>query len=102
MRFLILLLLSIPALLFSFELIPAVFTPYNSDLTIDYEKIQAYATFLSEKQNITTVFISGTNGESLSLSFSERKQLVDAWAKTSLLGLKTALQLVEAKVCSFF
>ena len=85
MRFLTLLLLSLPTLLFSFELIPAVFTPYNSDLTIDYEKIQDYATFLSEKQNITTVFISGTNGESLSLSLSERKQLVDTWAaQTSL------------------
>jgi len=98
MRFLILLLLSIPALLFSFELIPAVFTPYNSDLTIDYEKIQAYATFLSEKQNITTVFISGTNGESLSLSFSERKQLVDAWAKTSqkIIVMVSAESIVDA------
>lgn len=77
------LLTALPVLTSSFELIPAVFTPFTEDGSIDYPKIEPYFTFLKEQQNISTVFISGTNGESLSLSLEERKRLTDEWAQTS-------------------
>eukprot|EP00518_Triparma_eleuthera_P015729 CAMPEP_0197559642 /NCGR_PEP_ID=MMETSP1320-20131121/21627_1 /TAXON_ID=91990 /ORGANISM="Bolidomonas sp., Strain RCC2347" /LENGTH=302 /DNA_ID=CAMNT_0043121103 /DNA_START=23 /DNA_END=927 /DNA_ORIENTATION=+ len=67
----------------AFELIPAVFTPFSDDgSAVDLSLVPSYASFLSESQNISTVFISGTNGESLSLALEERKALVDAWAAT--------------------
>ena len=63
---------------------PPVFTPFTADgSSVDLSLIPPYASFLRSSQNITTVFVSGTNGESLSLGLSERKSLVDAWSATS-------------------
>ena len=90
----------IASLASSFELIPAVFTPFGGDYTtIDLSLIPSYADFLNSKQNISTVFISGTNGESLSLSLSERKLLVDAWSATcqDVIVMVSAESIVESQ-----
>jgi N-acetylneuraminate lyase len=64
-------------------LVPAVFTPFDQNGALNTKAIQSYCDFLL-KNNITTVFISGTNGESLSTTFAERKQVIDAWVTASV------------------
>ncbi|GMI27856.1 hypothetical protein TeGR_g10417 [Tetraparma gracilis] len=83
-----LLLLLLPALSLSapsaepFTLIPAVFTPFSEGGSPNYGLVKKYSEFLHLSQNISTVFVGGTNGESLSLSLTERTKLLDAWAST--------------------
>jgi N-acetylneuraminate lyase len=49
-------------------------------LELDLDVLPAYAKFLKAK-NITNVMPAGSNGESLSLTVSERKLLAEAWGK---------------------
>jgi len=81
MNRLILLLSTLLSLTRSFDLIPAVFTPFTNggQGEVDLSKVSAYTSFLKNVQNITTVFVGGTNGESLSLTTAERKELLKAW-----------------------
>jgi len=67
----------------------AVYTPMKSGgFELDLDIIPAYAEYLVTK-NITNVLPAGTNGESLSLTVAERKQLAEAWAAVaSKNGLK--------------
>lgn len=70
------------------QLLVAVYTPMKPDQSLDVERVPAYAKWLAER-NVTVVMPAGTNGESLSLSVAERKQLAEAWAKAGPpLGLK--------------
>jgi len=63
------------------SLMAASYTPMKNDgMELDLDRIPAYAAFLA-KLNITNVMPAGTNGESLSMSVPERKQLAEAWAK---------------------
>mmetsp|Transcript_107610 Transcript_107610/g.321826 ORF Transcript_107610/g.321826 Transcript_107610/m.321826 type:complete len:322 (-) Transcript_107610:47-1012(-) len=59
----------------------AVYTPMKpSGLELDLEKIPAYAERLASI-GVTSILSAGTNGESLSLSVTERKRLAEAWAQ---------------------
>jgi N-acetylneuraminate lyase len=60
------------------QLIPATFTPFCGDATIDYAAIPAYANYL-RANGIQAVFINGTTGESLSLTVDERMKLLETW-----------------------
>jgi hypothetical protein len=66
----------------SLNLVAAVFTPFNDDGSIDVslETIGQYASVLA-KSGVNCAFTCGTNGESLSLTVTERKQVLEAWAK---------------------
>ncbi|GMI43006.1 hypothetical protein TrCOL_g6937 [Triparma columacea] len=76
-----------PLTVSSFDLIPAVFTPFSEDEIgigkLDTSKVIDYAKFLKQKQNISSVFVGGTNGESLSLTLEERKTLLEAWVEAA-------------------
>ena len=74
------LLISIVSTVYSadIQLVPAVFTPYDSNGFVNLKAIQGYVEFLL-KQNISESFVCGTNGESLSLTIAERKQIANEW-----------------------
>ena len=61
----------------------AVYTPMTPDGALDLGRIPAYAARLAAR-NITNAMPAGSNGESLSLSVDERKQLAEAWGKAGL------------------
>lgn len=65
------------------SLMAAVYTPMkNGGLELDLDIIPKYAEYVA-KRNITNIMPCGSNGESLSLSLSERKALAEAWAKVA-------------------
>ena len=45
-------------------------------------------------QGIRTVFVSGTNGESLSMTVQERKDLLNAWVSVSVNVLQGELKVI--------
>jgi N-acetylneuraminate lyase len=61
----------------------AVYTPMTSTGDVDLGRIPQYAAHLAAR-NITNVMPAGTNGESLSLTVDERKQLAEAWGKAGI------------------
>jgi N-acetylneuraminate lyase len=61
-------------------LIAAPFTAMKNDYSINLDEISKYAQLLIEN-NVSGVFICGTSGESMSLTTSERKQIVEEWIK---------------------
>lgn len=59
----------------------AVYTPMKSGgMELDLTRIPPYAELLA-RINVTNLMPAGSNGESLSLSVTERKALAEAWAK---------------------
>lgn len=61
------------------ELIAATFSPFHPDGSIAPEAIPIQASFLAAN-NVKTVFVTGTTGESQSLTCDERLTLYEAWA----------------------
>lgn len=59
-------------------LIAAPFTAFNDDLSLNLDIIPAQAEFL-HRNNVAGAFIAGTTGEGLSLTLTERMQLMDRW-----------------------
>jgi N-acetylneuraminate lyase len=60
--------------------IAAAFSPFHADGSLAPEIIPAHAAFLA-RQQITTVFVTGTTGECHSLTCDEKLRLYDAWAE---------------------
>ncbi|TKK71035.1 dihydrodipicolinate synthetase [Ilyomonas limi] len=60
-------------------LIAAPFTPMHPDGSINYDIIPDYYHLLKENKN-TGAFICGSTGEGVSLTFTEKKAVVQAWA----------------------
>jgi N-acetylneuraminate lyase len=58
--------------------IPAPFTPFKGNGTIDFGLIPSYLNMLY-RNGIRAAFICGTTGEGPSLTISERKALAEAW-----------------------
>merc|ERR550539_1933308 len=67
-------------------LVAAVFTPFDANGTVNYDVIPGYADFLL-KTGVEWVFVTGTTGESLSLTVDERISLFDAWMAQSQKGI---------------
>jgi N-acetylneuraminate lyase len=61
----------------------AVYTPMTQTGDVDLARVDEYAAHLVSI-NITNAMPAGTNGESLSLTVEERKQLAEAWGKAGL------------------
>ncbi|XP_072378537.1 N-acetylneuraminate lyase-like [Diabrotica undecimpunctata] len=57
-----------------------VFTIFNKDLSVNVATIPEYANFLA-KNGIDGVLVHGTSGEGVSMTVSERKAVVEVWAK---------------------
>ena len=53
----------------------AIVTPFNQDLTVDYEALRDYLAFLSD-QDIKSIVANGTTGEFSSLSWTEKKDIL--------------------------
>ncbi len=60
---------------FTAELIPAMVTPFKPDGSIDYEKVEALAVYLTDN-GCDGLLVNGTTGESPTLSFDEKMKLV--------------------------
>lgn len=61
-------------------LIAAPFTPMHADGSINLEIIESY--YLALKNNgVTGAFICGSTGEGVSMTFKEKKDVYNAWAK---------------------
>ncbi len=56
--------------------VPAIITPFNEDLSIDFATLEKYAAWVADAEGIGAVFCSGHAGEVAALSRQERKQLV--------------------------
>ena len=61
------------------DLIPATFTPFNKDLSLNTDLVKDLA-FYYQETGTAAVFVGGTTGEFASLSQKEKEQLVTAWA----------------------
>lgn len=60
-------------------IIAAPFTPMAGDGAVDFSRIREYAGRL-KTAGVEGVFVGGTTGESLSLTFRERRELAESWA----------------------
>ena len=72
------------------ELVAAAHSPFHEDGSIAPEVVPIQAEFLS-RQGVRTVFITGSTGESHSLSLGDRLTLFDAWADA---GPKAGLRII--------
>lgn len=61
-------------------LIPAVFTPFKEDGSVDYSVVGPYAEKIVA-DGAYGVFVCGSTGECSSMTVEERKRLLDAWVK---------------------
>ena len=61
-------------------LIAAVHTPMNDDFSVNYDAVAKQAEHFVGN-GAAGVFVSGTTGESLSLSTAERIRLFEVWGK---------------------
>ncbi|XP_072295205.1 N-acetylneuraminate lyase isoform X2 [Eucyclogobius newberryi] len=59
--------------------VAATFTPLTPEGEINLSVIGPYIDYLIEKQNVKSIFVNGTTGESMSLSVAERKALAEDW-----------------------
>ncbi|XP_011881215.1 PREDICTED: N-acetylneuraminate lyase-like isoform X2 [Vollenhovia emeryi] len=59
-----------------------VFTPFNSDGSLNLNIIPQYATYLAKK-GIKGILVNGTSGEGTSMSIAERKLVTEAWVKAT-------------------
>uniref|UniRef100_A0A3B3Z9C9 N-acetylneuraminate lyase n=1 Tax=Periophthalmus magnuspinnatus TaxID=409849 RepID=A0A3B3Z9C9_9GOBI len=59
--------------------VAATFTPLTPEGEINLSVIGPYIDYLIEKQNVKSIFVNGTTGESVSLSLAERKALAEDW-----------------------
>lgn len=57
------------------ELIPAMVTPFNKDMTVDFEKAEKMAAYLVDN-GCDGILLNGTTGESPTMSFDEKVELV--------------------------
>ena len=64
------------------ELVVAAHSPFHADGSIAPEVVPAQAAFLA-KQGTKTVFITGSTGESHSVTTAEKLALYDAWAESA-------------------
>ena len=62
-------------------IVAAVLTPFNSNGSLKLNIVQDYADDL-ESQGIKGIFVTGTAGESQSLTVNERKMILEAWMQT--------------------
>lgn len=63
-------------------LIAAVHTPMHDDFTVDYDRVPAQAQHLA-KGGASGAFVTGTTGESHSLTTEERLRMFDAWGRAA-------------------
>ena len=61
-------------------LIAAVHTPMHDDFTVDFDRVPAQAQHLA-KGGASGAFVTGTTGESHSLTTEERLRMFDAWGR---------------------
>lgn len=60
----------------------ATFTPFTPSGDLNLGVVESYAQHLLDHK-VGSVFITGTTGEGLSLTFDERKQLAKSWAEVA-------------------
>ena len=63
-------------------LIAAVHTPMHDDFTVNYDRVPAQAEHLA-KGGASGAFVTGTTGESHSLTTEERLRMFDAWGQAA-------------------
>ena len=79
-------------------LVTAVFSPFTAAGDLNFSVVPAQQAWLNAT-GVRWVFVTGTTGESLSLSVSERKRLTDAWISTgtNVIAHVGAESLVDAR-----
>ena len=63
-------------------LVAATYTPFHPNGALNLDAVESQAGNLL-RQNLTTAFISGSTGESHSLSLAERRQLTQRWIEVA-------------------
>ncbi|MDT7829887.1 dihydrodipicolinate synthase family protein [Pricia sp. S334] len=64
------------------DLIAATYAPMRQDGSLNLNAIAPYGEFLKSNK-VKGAFVNGSTGDFVSLSTTERKQLIEAWAKES-------------------
>ncbi|XP_049878192.1 N-acetylneuraminate lyase-like [Pectinophora gossypiella] len=59
-------------------LMPAVFTAFNDDQSINFDVIPSYVDYLANK-GTKSVLVGGTSGEHVQLSVADRRKLIGLW-----------------------
>ncbi|KAB7726877.1 dihydrodipicolinate synthetase [Rudanella paleaurantiibacter] len=68
-------------------LVAAPFTPMHPDGSLNLDLIPAYAQFL-EQNEVKGAFVGGSTGEGVSLSFTEKTELLRAWGQVEAPSLQ--------------
>lgn len=63
---------------YNVEILPAVFTPFHQDLSVDYRQVNSLYQYCINS-GFGGVFLNGTTGECMSLQTEERKKLLKTW-----------------------
>ncbi|MFC4995571.1 dihydrodipicolinate synthase family protein [Rubritalea tangerina] len=61
-------------------LVPAAYTPMFEDLSVNYDAIEAMASYL-KASGVNAIFICGSTGEGCNLTTEERKKVAEAYVK---------------------
>ena len=81
-------------------LVAAVFSPFDDDFELDVSVVSCQASYLNST-GVSWIFISGTTGESVSMSYSERIKLMNAWLDIAPTYNFNLIVMVGANVCVF-
>ena len=79
-------------------LVAAVFSPFDENYQLDTSIVSCQAKYLNST-GVSWIFVSGTTGESVSLSLDERKSLIDAWVDIAPTYDMNVIVMVGANVC---
>lgn len=63
-------------------LVAATFTPFNANFSVNYGLIDEQARYLNQT-GVKWVYVTGTTGESLKLTASERMRIFEEWGKAA-------------------
>ena len=80
-------------------LVAAVFSPFDANYELDTSIGPCQAKYLNST-GVSWIFVSGTTGESVSLSVDERKSLIDAWVSIAPTYNMNVIVMVGANVCA--
>jgi N-acetylneuraminate lyase len=66
-----------------FGLYTPALTPYTKDGSVNYSAIEKFCEFFYGEDSVEGAFLTGTSGESMSLTKEERKKILETWIETN-------------------
>ena len=79
-------------------LVAAIFSPFDENYQLDTSVVSCQAKYLNST-GVSWIFVSGTTGESVSLSLNERKSLIDSLVNIAPTFDMNVIVMVGSNVC---